>query len=264
MVYCKIVGVEMKRYWRLAIGCWLLAILQLLMVTNADAQLKKKFIALKKNAKFATVLNGTNQYWVKTSPSVALGTSNFTLIVKAKTSYTGGVQGVVSSGGNSAGTAGFTLQARGDLANKNVHCLIADGSKIIQAVSPDGFVDGKFHTVVVTVNRASGASAITYLDGVAGATASDATETGNVNSAQNLEVGRRSTASLYFNGMIGEVMLVKDWIPTAAEIMQMNISIKRPASGTVVFWYDWKDKGIDKSGNGNNLTNTNGAAVIGY
>jgi hypothetical protein len=126
-------------------------------------------------------------------------------------------------------------------------------------------VDGKDHSYQVTINRTGNVTR--YIDGVSvGTTAM--TALGKI-TVTNLSLGYLSAG--YLTGKLGQTQtILYDALPAdiASTIAYIGATYKTRGlpkvypGGTIVLDVDWSQGGLDKSGQGNHLSNTGGAPTM--
>ena len=128
--------------------------------------------------------------------------------------------------------------------------------------------DGLWHSVIF-LGQADGNQTI-YVDGVAGTPVS-IIGVGNIAQMSGLALGYKvpSSSSLtYWRDLISETQVVLfSALPSNITSIISQISNQKKClasypNGTITFWNDPKNGIIDKSGNGNNLTNVGNAPIV--
>lgn len=146
-----------------------------------------------------------------------------------------------------------------------------DGLALSDFTSALAVNDGKWHLVATTINRLGGASSLMlYKDGSSSASTVSATTGKVVFSTENLNIGANSTPANFFQGYVGQAQIVRFAVlpsDITNTIFQISNTWKRNGlpnvylGGQIVAWYDWKNGGMDKSGNNNHLTGTGSPTI---
>jgi len=123
-------------------------------------------------------------------------------------------------------------------------------------------LDVNWHLAAVTVNHTGNATI--YRDGVKGTGTSTVSMAGvgNVVNLYDYDIGARGGTLLYKDYVGAHQIILFDVLPTNIDgiitsIYNAGADKSYPSAysgGTIVGWWDWKNGGLDISGNGNNLT----------
>lgn len=220
-------------------------------------------IALASRSQKATVLNGTNQYWYKQSPTGLSfeRTDSFTIVVALKfTTFAGGV--ILGREQNSGNLTGYIVAS--DVTTGMFNLLLRNVATTNELkVRCNGLSLNKWGLLIITYNGTSLASGVKmYVDGIS-QTVSTVTNTltgSIVPSSINFQIGARESGGLPFAGSVGTVQIIKGLVMND-DICKMVYNDWKYGrlknhydGGVVVAWYDWQSAGKDKSGNGNDLT----------
>jgi len=198
--------------------------------------------------------------------SLDITTGNFSFEAWAKTNYIStGAQYIISK---RVGLVGYEFDIH---SSGSLQLFLGDSGGWSGPSAGSDLRDGKWHHLIVTVNRANNATF--YIDGVNGGTAGISARSGSLSNAGTMKIGRYGAgASEYFNGSIDEVR-VYNRVLTADEVKQhydqtrRNFVINNPSGTPPVGW--WKmDEATgatvrDYSVNANNGTPTGTASVDG-
>ena len=203
-----------------------------------------------------TSLNGTTQYWSKSSPTGVTFTSTFTAMgwVKINSYASSAIIGRDSAAAVSSGwELGFDTSGK-----VNVYARNATGN--IVATSYQSIPLNKWVHIAASINASTGAMVI-YMDGVVVPAVTSAAGTSIVQAATNLTIGNRNGAtSSYFPGKIAQVALFSSILTQTT--IQGYISQGISGSETnLVSAYSFNGNANDlNTTNANNLT-ANGSAV---
>jgi peptidoglycan/xylan/chitin deacetylase (PgdA/CDA1 family) len=177
--------------------------------------------------------------------------------------------GYMSEGtSTSEGECGWSILSRPDRPNKELYLLISDGwGEGTSAWSLNNPSDGNEHGIVWLIDKSD--KAYCYMDGVTNSGTSIVAEGRQSSSLYPpyFDIGARSNLSSNI-GLFGETQIVRfDSFPTDIASIATQISLlKKPLpsynTGEIVGWWDWKQGGYDKSGNGNHLTNIGSAPIV--
>lgn len=208
-----------------------------------------------------TSLNGTNQYWSKTSPAGMTFTDDFVVTVKVKmTSY--GTESMIVTRNN--GTNGWFLDVNASgqvqLSGSN-----ASAGNFRRIVSNQSIPLNKWVTITAQLDMsaytATSTTCYVMIDGVdvPVTLAQSGTNPTTLIQAGNLEVGSYNGGLLPFPGKIAQVAIFNAKVTQA----QMKLYSEQSFTGTetsLISAYKFDGNGNDVSTTGNNLT-ANGSAV---
>jgi hypothetical protein len=186
--------------------------------------------------------------------------------IKATASATSYTSLAYGNAGSYTNGGGYGLLCRPDRTQRDIYFQFGDNSTSKTAIGATGGTDGNSHTIVVTGSRTG--YAYIYSDGANSGSIS-IFSIGRITPTWNpLQIGTQAGLSLY-SGLIGETQIVRfPVLPSniTSIVTQISMPNAKPLSayenGTIVGWWDWKNQGLDKSGNGNNLTNVGGAPIV--
>jgi hypothetical protein len=174
---------------------------------------------------------------------------NLTLIVKTRTGAAV-LKWILNTGGAGGVIPGYSMYC-----NTSYRAWIQDAGA---AAAFDVFTsaDNTWRCLTFTCNRVG--NGIFYRDGIVKQTTA-ITQIGKILCGAALTVGAYNATTNLLIGQIGEIQIIRDFIPSAAEVAAFNTSPNFKASygsGEVVGW--WKlgsaSNLTDLSGNGNDLT----------
>lgn len=233
-------------------------------ISLLSGQSWKSIVLLQKPIK-GTQLDGSTQYWTKTSATSAdFGTStDFTIIAAFKSSSIATLQRVVAKKVNSAGTLdpGYMFEIRSGKTN----FVIADAAGTISVAGTITLESDRWYIAVISATRAG--SGVIYLNGVQDNTGTIST-LGTITNALTLTIGANSSAANPFLGQLGPIQIISGKALTAAEAASVSAAWKKSGlptsytSGTIVASYNWRSAGTDISGTGNSLTPVASAPVV--
>lgn len=203
-----------------------------------------------------TSLNGTTQYWVKTSPSAMTFTNNFVVSAWIKLSSYNGSQMVIASRYN--GTSGwmFLLNASGQVRLDGYN---AGSSNFASSLSYQSVPLNKWVHVAaqldMTTTSTGGTNNYIMIDGVE---VPNAVSRGGTNptalvQAGNLEIGGQNGGTTPFPGKIAQVAIYN------AKVTEANVlaTISQGLSGSetsLISAYSFNNSTNDLSANANNLS----------
>lgn len=201
-------------------------------------------------------------------------TQAFDAIIMAavkKTVDQGSISNILNCGNASSASPAWTLLSRDDNATNNTSLFIHDGTTQKSVSSNTTMNDGLWHLVVGVIDRTGNISL--YQDGVSVATPISITAVGKLNNTGSYVIGAvNAGSSQWFQGLIGTNQYIKLLLPADGGVKIITDAFnsfrnKRPfmnnySNGTVVASYDWKIRGRDISGNGNDLTPVNSPIII--
>ena len=201
-----------------------------------------------------TSLNGTNQYWSKSSPSGMTFTDDFTVSAWVKpTSYAG--SGIVS---RYNGTSGWILQMTGN-GQIRIQGIGAAASPNEYGESYQSLPLNKWTHVAATLDMSGNASTI-YFDGVLVPSSYTQASPGTaLVQAGNLEIGSYNGGA-FFPGKIAQVAIYSSVLSAATVKASMNQTLTGSET-SLVSAYTFNGNGNDLSANANNLTAQNSATA---
>lgn len=218
-----------------------------------NAQVGKK-LSILPTALNATGLDGSTAYWTITSTSgMAFGTTtDFSVMVWARHS-TGPVSSVQRIIGKS-----FTPNARWhilcDATTAKLYVQVNDGTNNVRVDATTFAVnDGLWHLYASTFDRDGNVTL--YVDGILAGTSASMASIGSLTNSNAFQIGILNGSNAW-DGSIGPAQIISGYVLPAVEIQSafLNKRFKKMYNqGSIVAWYDWKNGGLDKSGNGNNL-----------
>lgn len=207
----------------------------------------------------STTLNGTSQYYNKTSPAGFSGmTSAFTAMAWVKLlSYPSANAGAIIGRDSAGGTgSGWELEIDGG------------GRAIIYARNATGNIVGTSYTAVplnkwihiaASLNAATGATAI-YFDGVLQSSVSATAGTTIVQPTTDLTIGKRNSGAYYLNAELAQVAVFSSVLTQATIRSYISQGLSGSESTLIsAFSFDGSKNDLNTT-NANNLT-ANGSAV---
>jgi len=148
---------------------------------------------------------------VPSTSTLNVGTGNFTVCFKIKTTSTAAVVETildkrVESSGSVTGWQVYTYA--GKLAMQ-----LGNGSTFGSYVSPTSIADGNWHSVIISVNRTSTTGGKMYVDGNLQYTFNPTSVPGSLSNTTALTIGKRSatttTPTSYFRNSLDDLVIVK-------------------------------------------------------
>lgn len=209
---------------------------------------------------YAVNLNGSDEYMYNSSTTpFNLGSSSVTILAWIKPSNVTGGKRIVAV----RSTQSYELY----LNDAKVEGHMNDGTGTSFNTGASNVTANKWALAFIEIDQGVDSIRVGFVN-ENGLTIFPSVRTiSDINPNTGLVVGRFSaTASQYFSGLLGEVIMVKDKALTRSELIQQynlgaggdHFSI---SGGTVMAWYKWDgtdDAGFLKdSGSTNNLTGTN-------
>ena len=176
-------------------------------------------------------------------------------IVKSSKDYSGGV-------GSFLDCVEFTQRFA---TTNNMTTKVSDGTTSIYPTGGTVINNGLSNVLITTLNRTGNAT--NYVNGSLEAGTLSMTAIGKL-LATPVTVGAGAGGSAFILGSCSSVQIVRGTFTDAylAQVVAQIWAQKKPLAaypnGQVVGWWDWKNGGYDKSGNGNHLTNTGGASIV--
>lgn len=198
-----------------------------------------------------TSLNGTNQYWSKSSPTGISFTDDFTLSAWVKlSSYALGI--IVAK--NTA-TNGFQLyiNASGQITIAGLSGGSFDSWNSYQSIPLNKWVH-----VVATLDCSGNASTM-YIDGISVPNYQTSNSVSSITQAGDLYVGRDVTG-YYFPGKIAQVS-IHNAILSQAQVRAMLSQTIDSSTTSIISGYTFNGNGNDVTATGNNLTAQNSATA---
>ena len=156
---------------------------------------------------------------------------------------------------------GYELRIRDDGSNAGkLDFVIFDDVNTVQKQLANA-EDNNYHICNVTINQTG--NLYLYRDDVT-ASGLSMTALGKLNYgsiyANEYDIGSRAGSINFYKEFIGEIQIVLfPSLPSnindiVAQISATQKYLSSYPNGTIAGWWDWKNSGLDKSGNGNNLT----------
>ena len=148
---------------------------------------------------------------VPSTSSLNVGTGNFTVCFKIKTTSTANVVETildkrVESSGVITGLHVYTYGGK-------VAMQLGNGSTFQNYVSTTSIADGNWHSVIISVNRTSPTGGKMYVDGTLTYTFNPTSVQGDISNTTALTIGKRSdttiTGTSYFKNSFDDLVIVK-------------------------------------------------------
>lgn len=221
---------------------------------------------------YATILNGSNQYWgADDSLTHNLNferTDKFSIVIRLR-KMANGTQANVLTKFNFV-----TTEHRGwylIFVNTNQLQLALSNDDSPQnrlyVRSVETFTDTKWHLIVATYDGSSTPDGVgLYADGVKLTnTTIQNSLTGTIVGTAPLNIGAfLNDATGGTEMIIGELQIISGIALSSDQVAMIsnNNLLSAYSGGTIVAWYNWKNQGYDLSGSGNTLTQVGSPGII--
>lgn len=210
-----------------------------------------------------TSLNGTTQFWSKTSPAGMTFTNNYVISGWVKLSAYPGVSGMVIASRYN-GTSGFVLYVlqSGQLQSSSYN---AGSANSFNSTSYQSIPLGKWVHVAVqidmTTTSTGGTNNYIMIDGVEvlNSTTRTGTSPTTLIQAGNLEIGSTNGGTVPFNGKIAQVAIYNAKVTEATILASMHQTLSGSETSEISA-YSFNNSFNDLNANANNLT-ANGSAT---
>jgi hypothetical protein len=209
--------------------------------------------------KQCTSLNGTSQYWSKSSPAGITFTGNWAASAWVKyTSYSSGLGAGIVERDSAAGTAsGWGLQTN---TTGQVIAYWRNASGASTVTSYQSIPLNKWVHVAVSVNVGTPSSSVILIDGVSVPFATSSTATTVVQPTTSLTIGNRNSGSGYLAGKVAQAALFSTNISASTLISYMSQGLSGSET-SLISAYSFNGNANDlNTTNANNLT-ASGSAV---
>jgi len=205
----------------------------------------------------STSLNGTTQYWSKSSPTGVTFTSTYSATGWVyPTSFTtaGAIIGRDSAAANLSGWE-FGINSNGQ-----VNIYARNGTGAIIGTSAQSVPLNKWSHVAGTLNAATG-TVLIYIDGILVPSTTTGSATTIVQATTDLTIGKRNGAANYFAGKLAQVSLHSSIISASDVRASMSQTLTGSETGSISA-FSFNGVATDLNlGSANNLT---AAASAGY
>lgn len=223
---------------------------------------------------YATLLNGTSQYWKKSNPTNVnfLKDTAFSVVLRIKTrSIVGTNPTFITNRETSVPSPGWSIQ--GDVSNRYLLYLInsAGGpSNFNNWNSPTNtIILNKWQLLIITYDGLVLTTSVKmYVDGVSLLVSSGSTTlTDSTSSSGDLCIGARNSVDRFTNSDYNLVQIISGYVLTQSDVDRIQATYKNglPLSypgGVIVANSNWNQPGRDLSGSGNHLTNIGNAPIV--
>lgn len=196
-----------------------------------------------------TSLNGTNQYWDKSSPSGITFTGAFSAMAHIKLTAYGTNSAIIgrdSAGGTLSGWE-FLINTTGQV---QIYCR--NGSGALSIFSHQSIPLNKWVHVAGSLNP-SGSTGEIYIDGVSVPVSIGTGATTVVQASTNLTIGKRNTAANYFPGKISQVALFSTNLSGSTIRSYISQGLTGSETNCIGYW-SFDGNGNDSNASANNLT----------
>ena len=204
----------------------------------------------------STELNGTTQYWSKSSPTGVIFTSTFssTAWVNPSSYGSSAIIGRDSAAANLSGWE-FGINSTGQV---NIYARNATGA--ILGTSTQSVPLNKWSHVAGTLNAATG-TVLIYIDGVLVPSTTAAAGTTIVQASTDLTIGKRNGAANFFAGKIAQVSLYSSVISASDVRASMSQALTGSESGLIS---GYSFNGVATDLNITSANNLSATASAGY
>lgn len=201
-----------------------------------------------------TSLDGSSQYWSKSSPS---GLSNWTAYTNTAHIYPTAYQDATISRCVTSTTNGWALTM---MSTGQIRAFYGTASNFTDFVTYQSVPLNRWSHVAVRVTSTSSKTAEILINGVVVPSYSSITAATSMTQGGTLTIGATSTPSTYFPGKLAQVGLFSTAL-TAAEILDYSTYGLSGSETSCVGFFSFDGNGNDSSSNANNLTASGSATA---